>query len=103
MFSDELEEFVNESGYQYKPNGTTAAIPVIVELIQNGNKNTYVSTVEIEDNWSKYESNSLCINGADIKQKLGYEKFTSGYYSFNYVKQILRFNASGYQVIIYTR
>ena len=103
MFSNELHDFVVDCDYQYKTNGTTDEIPVTIELVKNGNTHTYNATVEIEDNWSRYESNSLCINSADIKKKLCYEKFTSGFYSFTYNNNLLKFMVGDYQVIVYSR
>lgn len=103
MFSKELCDFVNDCDYIYKTNGTTDKIPVTIELIKNGNTKTYLATVEIEDNWSKYESNSLCINSPEIKKKILYEKFTSGFYYFEYKNGCLRFTVNDYQLIIYSR
>lgn len=60
-------------------------------------------TVEIEDRWSKFTSNTICINGVDVKKKLGHEMFSSSYYNFNYEIIILSFTVDDYQVLIYSR
>lgn len=105
MFSNELRDFVVDCGFNYKQNGTTAKLPVTIELINNTNmfKKTYNVTVDIEDKWSSYGSNTLCINGAEIKKKLGHEMFSSTFNTFNYENNILSFIVNDYKVLLYSR
>ena len=100
-YSHEFQNFARDCGYPYENNGSTGEIPACVELIKGVESHTYNTTVEIEDDYSAHGRNKLYINGSDIKKKLGYETFTSGYnYIFNYSNGVLRFNANGYEVVI---
>ena len=103
-YSTELRDFAYDCGYPYENNGSSGEIPVCVELVNGITSYIYNTTVEIHDDYSAHKRNTLYINDSEIKNKLGYETFTSGYnYNFKYNNNVLHFCANGYKVIISLR